>query len=161
MEARADGRSALETLRRFLLLLFAFGVLGTGGELLLVGHCEDAWQWTPLVLMGLSLPLTAWLLIAPSARLLRAWQALMLLFLLGGLAGIALHWKGTIEFQQESNPSLSGAALYREAAKSVAPPALAPGAMIQLALLGWACAWRHPGLEAISQATAPDKGGAK
>ena len=51
-------------LRGTLLVLFIVGSVGTGVELLLLGHTEDTWQWTPLVLMGLGVPVLAWLLVA-------------------------------------------------------------------------------------------------
>jgi len=45
------------------------------------------------------------------------------------------HYQGSVEFKLESNPSLRGWSLFREAIRSKAPPLLAPGVMIQIGLL--------------------------
>lgn len=127
-----------------ILLVFLLGMAGTAAELLLISHTEDPWQWSPLALFAVSLMLLGWHAASRSAASLRAWQAVMLLFILSGGIGFWLHLQAKIEFQQEVNPSLAGVALYRKALESVSPPALAPGMMVQLGLLGLAFAWRHP-----------------
>jgi hypothetical protein len=43
--------------------------------------------------------------------------------------------------------ALSGLALYQKAILAKSPPALAPGAMIQLGLIGLAYTFRHPALQ--------------
>ena len=136
--------ATLETLRRYLFLILLLSLAGTGGELLLVGHNEDAWQWVPLILIPLTMLLLAWLMAAPGTMALRAWRGLMALLMLSGLLGLSLHWKGKMEFKQESDPSLSGWKLFWASMESQTPPALAPGVMIPLGLLGLACAFRHP-----------------
>ena len=60
------------------------------------------------------------------------------LFLLAGVAGLAAHWQGKLEFKRETDPSLRGMKLFVEAMKSKSPPALAPGVFVQLAALGLA-----------------------
>jgi hypothetical protein len=47
-----------------------------------------------------------------------------------------------MEFQLEMDPSLQGVNLYRKAILAKTPPALAPGAMIQLGLIGLAYTFR-------------------
>ena len=134
----------LANLRRFLLLILITEMLGIGAELVLSGHTEDIWQWAPLALMGLALPAVAWAALnryAGRAAPVRAVQALMGLFILSGIIGTVLHYRAKAEFQMEVNPALSGAALFWEAMKSQSPPALAPGVMIQMGLLG--LAWAH------------------
>ena len=59
----------------------------------------------------------------------------MILFLASGVAGAVLHYKGNVVYEQESNPGLGGRELYRAAVQG-STPTLAPGAMIQLGLLG-------------------------
>ncbi|MFB3131882.1 MAG: hypothetical protein ACE10K_05095, partial [Rhodothermales bacterium] len=49
------------------------------------------------------------------------------------------------EFELEMYPTLKGLELFWESIKG-ATPALAPGTMIQLGLLGWAYTYRHPAL---------------
>jgi len=46
----------------------------------------------------------------------------------------------------ESNPSLRGWSLFREAIRSKAPPLLAPGVMIELGLLGLIFTYQYPAL---------------
>jgi hypothetical protein len=59
----------------------------------------------------------------------------MTLFVLAGILGIFLHYQGNVEFELEQNPGASRWALFREAVQG-ATPALAPGVMVQLGLLG-------------------------
>ena len=65
------------------------------------------------------------------------------LFLIAGVAGIALHYQSSMEFKLETNASLSGWALFWAVMSAKTPPALAPGAMIQLGLLGLAYTYQH------------------
>jgi hypothetical protein len=81
-----------------------------------------------------------------SAASLRAFQLILLGFVASGFAGIYFHYRGSAEFKLESNPSVRGWKLFREAVRNKAPPLLAPGAMIQLGLIGLAFAHRHPAL---------------
>ena len=76
----------------------------------------------------------------------QALRWLMLAFVVSGLAGIYLHFQGSAEFKLESNPKLGGMALFWEAIRSKAPPLLAPGAMVQLGLIGLAYTYKHPAL---------------
>jgi hypothetical protein len=71
----------------------------------------------------------------------------MLLFLISGVVGMYLHFEVNMEFQLEMDPALSGTALFRKAILAKTPPALAPGAMIQLGLIGLAYTFRHPAME--------------
>lgn len=137
-------------MRAFVLTAFLLGLAGTAAELLLVGHTENFWQSLPLLLMGVSLiPLAVCMIHqrsqARAGRLsLRIFQVIMFLFIASGLLGLFLHHDFKVEFKQESDPSLAGWALFCQAIKSPLPPALAPAAMIQFALLGLAYTYRHP-----------------
>jgi hypothetical protein len=131
-------------LRRFLFFILLLALVGTGAELFLVGHTEDAWQWVPVLLIPLAILLLAWMAAAPTAKLVRAWQGFMFLFLVSGFLGLGLHWKSKLEFKKETDPSLTGMKLFWEAMKPQSPPALAPGIMLQIGLLGLAYAYRHP-----------------
>ncbi len=124
--------SVLHALFAILLL----GMAGTGAELLLLGHSEDLRQWIPLILLGAGLVACAWHGLFPSALSARVLQAIFLGCILSGLGGIYFHYRGSAEFKLESNPALSGWALFREAVRAKSPPLLAPGAMAQLGLLG-------------------------
>ncbi len=130
-------------LRRLLLLLVLFGAAGLVAELLLLEHWDDPWQWTPLVLLGLVLAVGGLLARRPVPGLLRAFRALMGACLAAGVLGVYLHYRGNVEFELERDPTLAGFALLWEAVRG-ATPALAPGALAQLGLLGLLYVFRHP-----------------
>jgi hypothetical protein len=135
--------------RRFVLAIFLIGVVGIGAELVLLAHVEDAKQWIPLVLIAASVVVAAGAWMAPARPILRVFGALMVMFILSGLVGMALHFQANIEFQMEVDPSIRGLALVQKALRAKTPPALAPGAMIQLGLLGLVFTFRHPGFSRI------------
>ena len=81
--------------------------------------------------------------------MLKAFQALMVLYLLIGLLGVYLHYRGNVEFALERYPTLSGLKLMWKALRG-ATPALAPGALAQLGLLGLVYTYRHPALNGSS-----------
>jgi hypothetical protein len=68
----------------------------------------------------------------------------MVLFVVAGALGIYYHYAANVEFQREVDPSLVGTALFWKAMAAKAPPALAPGSMAQLGLIGLAYTFRHP-----------------
>lgn len=141
---KGDEPSALLAVRRLLLGIYFLGVLGIATELGLIGHYEDSWQWAPLVLLALaSISCALWWL-KPSPGTFRLFRGIAMLLILGGCVGIFLHLKGNAEFEREMIPSIGGFALLWESSRG-ATPALAPGALIQLGLLGWAATIRHPG----------------
>jgi hypothetical protein len=71
----------------------------------------------------------------------------MVAFIAGGTLGVYLHYDSNVVFEREMSPEVLGWALFREAIFG-ATPALAPGVMVQLGLLGLAFTIRHPALEA-------------
>jgi hypothetical protein len=137
--------NTLSIVRRILLLALVLGNAGLGVELLLLEHFENVWQTVPLVLIGCALVVLAWHAVDRRAAPVRTLQLLMVLFLAAGGIGMALHYQGNVEFELEMYPSRSGFELFRESMMG-ATPALAPGTMIQLALVGLAYAYRHPRL---------------
>jgi len=130
-------------LRRVLLALVALGSIGLVVELILLEHYDSAWQWTPIALLGVMLPVTLVVWLRPGRVVLRVFQAGMALFVAAGLLGLWLHYRGNVEFERERDAALSGWALFWEAMRG-ATPALAPAALTQLGLLGLAFAHRHP-----------------
>ncbi len=135
-----------DTARQFLLGVFLLGLVGVSVELLLLGHDEDVTQSIPLILAGLALASMAHGAVSRSAASIRGFRAVMSLFILSGVAGAALHFQVNLEFQREIDPAMSGLALVQKAIRAKAPPALAPGAMIQLGLIGLVYTFRHPRL---------------
>jgi hypothetical protein len=138
----ADTRSILDRLRRLLLAILAFGLIGTSTELWLLGHYEDIWQWLPLVLSGLGLVALAWHGLAPRRASLMTLRGVMVLVSVSGFVGTFQHYRGNVEFERELSPNLGGFTLFAEAMQG-ATPALAPGTMTLLGLLGLAATFRQ------------------
>jgi hypothetical protein len=131
--------------RAALLGIFLLGALGAAAELLLLEHTAEPWQWTPLALIAASVIVLAWHALARSRASVRAFQALMVLFLAGGLTGMALHYRGNLEFEREMHPDATARELFTGSMMG-ATPALAPGTMILLGLIGLVYGYRHPRL---------------
>jgi hypothetical protein len=148
--------ATLSRLRRLLLGLLLFGLVGTAAELVLIGHDEDPWQLIPLVVIAMAVASGALLWgqtrvrpgsergQTPRARssTVRFFRVSMLLLILSGVLGAVLHYRANMEFKLEMDPSLTGWALFSSVIQAKAPPALAPGNMALLGLLGFACAFR-------------------
>lgn len=130
--------------RRILLTILILGITGISLELWLLAHTEDFYQLIPLWLAGAAIVATMVVALRPSVGTIRSFQAVMVLFLLSGVVGMALHFQVNMEFQLEMDPALAGMALLRKSIAAKTPPALAPGAMIQLGLIGLAYTFRHP-----------------
>ena len=133
------------SLRRGLLLIFVIGTAGLGTELLLLEHFEEWRQQVPLVLLALGLILLAVRLFYRGAIILRLFRWTMLAFVLGGMVGLWFHLSSNMEFELEMYPTLSGLELLSKALGG-AMPALAPGALVQLGLIGFLYTYQHPAL---------------
>ena len=138
-------RSTLEVVRFWLLVILLVGVVGTEAELLLLKHTDGFWQLAPVALLGITVIALAWATFAKSAASVRALQFVMLLVFVSGAVGTIQHFRGNVGYERESNPSLAGFELYKSAMMG-STPALAPGVMIQLALIGLLLTYRHPSL---------------
>ncbi|MFK7847660.1 MAG: hypothetical protein AB8G77_20375 [Rhodothermales bacterium] len=141
-----------EVVRTLVLGVFVFSLLGTGAELILLEHFEDVWMWIPLALMGASILLLVVYGITKTRWSVQAFQWLMVLFVLAGFVGVWLHFKGNMEFELEMYPDIEGFKLLWETLKG-ATPALAPGTMTQLGLLGLIYTFKHPRLSSNSNTT--------
>ncbi len=130
-------------LRTLLLITLIVGLVGTIIELLLLEHFEDAWQWLPIVLLTAALVTLGWHALDRGPQSLNVLRGLMVLCIASGLVGVLLHYRGNVEFELEMYPDLSGWKLFKEAMMG-ATPALAPGAMLQIGLIGLAWTFRHP-----------------
>lgn len=129
--------------RRVLAALFLFGSVGTAAELWLLEHTEDAWQKAPLVLIAVASVVLAVVVVRPSAAAVRLFQIAMAAFIASGVAGLALHYQGNVEFELELQPDASGFHLFWESMKG-ATPVLAPGTMALLGAIGLTYTYRHP-----------------
>jgi hypothetical protein len=134
-------------LRRILLALVLLGAVGLLIELALLEHFDSTAQWIPLALLVVVIgsAIAAGLQRAP--RAVRFFQMVMALCVVTGVVGVFLHYRGNVEFELERDGSLHGLRLFWDAIRG-ATPALAPGALSQLGLLGLAYTYRHPALRA-------------
>ena len=138
----------LGLLRRILLGILLLGMAGTTTELLLLRHTEDSTQLIPLMLLGAGYVVVAWNAVRRSRLSVRTLQALMVLFVASGILGVFFHYSANVEFQREIEPELTGSNLLWKVLQAKTPPALAPGLMAQLGLIGLAYAYRHPAFAA-------------
>lgn len=133
----------LATIRTLLLGTLVVGVVGTSGELILLGHFELPAQWIPLIVLGASAIVIAWHGRHPTAASVRAMQALMGLFIAAGVLGVGLHLDGNVDFERELHPTESGFEFVRKTVAG-ATPVLAPGSLVLLGLVGLGQTYRHP-----------------
>jgi hypothetical protein len=130
--------------RRLALGIFVLGLAGVVVELLLQGHYETAAQSAPLVLTGLASVSLIHVLARGSTRSILAFRLVMGLLALSGVVGSGLHVQANMEFQRDLDPSSSYFEQFTKAVRAKAPPALAPGAMILLGLVGLLVTVRQP-----------------
>lgn len=142
-------------IRRFLLALLVFGLVGTSVELVLLEHYEDTPQLVPLGVIGLALVSIAVHLVSGGPGSIRMLRIVMGLVVLAGGLGVLLHYRGSLEFQIEMDPTLAGWDLVTRVLHAKAPPTLAPGVMAQLGLLGLVYTYRHPSLARRSIPSSP------
>ena len=135
--------ATLTFIRTFLLVSLGLGILGTAGELILLGHVDSPAQWIPVVALAVAVPVLLWHAAAPSPRTVRTVQLLMAAFVLFGIVGVGLHYDGNAEFESELHPKDAGMTYLRHVVAG-ATPLLAPGSMVLLGLLGFAHTYRHP-----------------
>jgi len=136
----------LRRLRSLLLGVLVFGALGLGAELTRVEHWDGPVQWVPLGLLGVIAVASVGIWAHPLPVAVKLFRGLMVVTLLAGCFGGLLHFRTNAIQEREQDPTISGATLV-DAALSGRAPTLAPGALIQLALLGLVAVYRHPGLE--------------
>jgi hypothetical protein len=135
-----------DTARRILAGILLLGIGGISVELLLMGHYEEFDQVIPLALAAAGIVALAVVMWRASPATMRMFQIVMLLFVISGLVGAWLHFRVNMEFQLEMDSGLKGWDLFKKAILAKTPPALAPGAMIQLGLIGLAYTFKHPAL---------------
>lgn len=114
---------------------------GTLIELLLLEHTEEIYQLIPVVLLGITLIMSVVVLALPRAAVINSFRVVMLACLVSAAVGILLHYQGNTEFALERQPKLRGWELFKEAIMG-ATPALAPGTMAQIALIGLLATFR-------------------
>ena len=133
------------SLRSILLLLVLIGIVGLIAELLLLKHTDSFNQWIPLIVLTVGLVSSILVLFRPAPGSIRLFRWIMASFVIAGILGLYLHYRGNVEFALERNPEMHGLSLLWKALRG-ATPTLAPGALAQLGLLGLAFTYRHPAL---------------
>jgi hypothetical protein len=136
---------ALSRLRRYLVATLLVGVVGLAFELLLIGHFDEWPQRVPIVLLPLGFGALAWRAIAGTPASVAVVRGLMAAFVLSGVIGIGLHYRGNEEFELEMYPSLSGFELAWQTLTG-ATPVLAPGSMALIGLVGLGATYGYPAL---------------
>ena len=137
-------------IRRLILALVTFGIVVTSIDLMLLDHHEDVRQMAPLVANSLAIATILWHVASGSAASVQALRVVMAVFLAAAVLGVVFHFQGNLEFQLEINPAQSTWELFSKVMRAKAPPALAPGVMAQLGLLGLIYTYRHPALSSSS-----------
>lgn len=133
------------SIRQLVLALVLIGIAGLETELALLRHAESFSQWIPHVVLLIGLLITLLVFLRPGPTTLRLFKGMMVVFVIVGVVGLYLHYRGNVEFATERDPSLSGLKLLWKALRG-ATPALAPGALSQLGLLGLIYTYKHPSL---------------
>ncbi len=144
--------STTTNLRRFALALAAVGVIGTLLELTLIKHYASKDQVIPYVLLGLSALGLIAVMVRPTALVLRVFQAVMIVTILGSGIGMFEHLKANAHNagatqDKEAIPTTPSAIL---AGINGFAPLLAPGVLAQVGLLGLVFTYRHPNLQRVS-----------
>ena len=145
-DSRIMPQTTESQLRGLVFALLVFGLIGTILELTALRHYKDSWQLVPMASLILAVLVCLWYALSRSGASLRVLRVLMWCFIAVGLTGLVLHFRSNMAFQLDADPELSGWPLIVKILHSKAPPALAPGAIAGLGLLGLIFVYKHPGL---------------
>lgn len=138
-----SARDNLATLRTLLLIVVGAGILGIGGDLVLSQHWGSLSAWPPLILLAVAIPLLVRAGFRPTRSSIRAFQAVMALFVIAGVIGVWLHWRRNAILETSIDPALQGwSFLWRTLFGRI--PILAPGALVHMGLVGLLATFRHP-----------------
>ena len=127
--------------QRVLLALVLLMIIGLIPELVLLEHYEEWQQLIPLGLLGAALLSTVLFWLVPRRAVLALFRTVMGLCFASAVLGLYFHYQANVEFVLERHPDFRGWQLFKEAMTG-GMPALAPGTMAQLALMGLAATLR-------------------
>ncbi|NND34560.1 MAG: hypothetical protein HKN76_18385 [Saprospiraceae bacterium] len=102
----------------------------------MLGHFEDTWQVTPFVVLGFAAIIGGAELLSKQSLPAISLNALSVVMILSGLAGLILHFLGNRAFELEMYPDLAGWELFWKTL-SGATPALSPASAAGLGILLW------------------------
>jgi hypothetical protein len=122
--------------QRLLLLIALLSAGATLVELLLLEHIEEWQQIIPVALLAAAIIAVALVLATSSRWAVQLLRGVLAICFVSALVGIYFHYQANVEFVLERHPKYAGVQLFKSAMMG-AMPALAPGAMAQLALIGW------------------------
>jgi hypothetical protein len=123
-------------------------LLGAAGllvELALLEHYASFWQVVPLVVLALGLGTAVAVASRPAPGTIRIFRVAMAVLVITGALGVFLHYDENVSFERELSPDATGLDLVWMALRG-ATPILAPGAFVQLGLLGLILVYDHPAL---------------
>ncbi len=130
-------------LRRIMLAIMAFMIAGTTAELLLIEHFKSGTQWIAVAMVALAALAIGLILLVNAVWALRVFQVAMVLVALSGAIGVKEHLEANLKVAQESQKDSQVMTQILTAFKGFVP-ALAPGALVPLGLLGLAFTYKHP-----------------
>lgn len=133
----------MNRVRTLLLVLVLVGTAGIAAELVLLEHYGSLQQFAPLGLSGAGLAAGTAVGLRARPASVRLFQAAMVAFVCTGLIGLWLHYRGNEAFELEIQPAAEGLALLWSSLRG-ATPTLAPGAFVQVGLLGLIVMYDHP-----------------
>ncbi len=133
-------------LRHVALALALLAALLTPVELVFAKHYAQPTMLIPFALVLLSVVGILGVLLNPSRQTLRLFRWVMGLLFIGSAIGVFFHLRGNLAVARDIDPTLSGLKLLWEVLTGAAP-ALAPGLLAQVGLLGLAYTYQHPGLD--------------
>jgi len=142
-----DTHRLAERMRLMVGVLTLVALCGVETELFLLQHDEEWRQVLPMAIVAVSALVLVLQLVRPSAAGMTALRLLMVVMVATGLLGVYFHYQGNLEFQMEMDATQHGWALLTKILQAKTPPALAPGALAQLGLLGLLYTYRHPVLD--------------
>jgi len=116
-------------------------------ELIFAKHYTQSAMLIPFVLVTLALATILAVALKPTPLVLRLFQAVMALLFVGSAIGVYFHLRGNLIVARDIDPTLGGFNLIWGMLTG-ASPALAPGLLAQVGLLGLAYTYRHPNLSA-------------
>ncbi|NOT44967.1 MAG: hypothetical protein HOP14_10240 [Acidobacteria bacterium] len=143
--------SRLGVVRRLLAVPLMVGTTGLIAELLLIGHIDTRWQRVPLVLLVAALAVVALHVVRPRRAVRRLLQAVMLACLSSGTIGIGLHYSANEREVMVADPRVEGWERVTRSARGTMP-ALAPGSLSLLGLVGLIYGWAAAEEERLADA---------